>query len=390
MTMMLHVRSVEEIQAIVQAHAGEAPLRAVAGRSKTALSGDAALNGCVALDVSALTGVIDYQPAECTFTARAATRLVEIEAMLAEHGQYLPFEPPFADRGATIGGTVAAALSGPGRLRYGGVRDFLLGVRFVDGHGRLIRGGGRVVKNAAGFYLQHLLLGSLGTLGVLTEVTCKVFPRAQATTTVAATCTSVAHAVNILAKLRRSPFELDAAELIPPDRLLLRVAGSGVALAVRIAKLSAWLQDTGASAQPIDADDAKRLWHESRELTWAPAEAPLIKIATTLSRLSALDEHLAAADNPPRRYAAGGDVAWLAWPHALATLDGMLASLAMPGLVVLAGERQPATPIETPRAEPQAVRPRSDEAAGPLLGPRPDEVFLQRVRQTLDPRGVFA
>jgi len=390
MTMMLHVSSVEEIQAIVQAHAGDAPLRAVAGRSKTALSGQAVVNECVALDVSTLTGVIDYQPAECTFTARAATTIAEIEAMLVEHGQYLPFEPPFAERGATIGGTVAAALSGPGRLRYGGVRDFLLGVRFVDGHGRLIRGGGRVVKNAAGFYLQHLLLGSLGTLGVLTEVTCKVFPRAQATTTVAAACASVAHAVDILAKLRRSPFELDAAELIPPGRLLLRVAGAGLALAVRLAKLTAWLQDAGASAQQIDADEARRLWHEARELTWAPAEAPLIKIATTLGRLALLDQHLSDAGDPPRRYAAGGDVAWLTWPLPLGTLDRTLASLAMPGLVVLAGEPQSATPIETPRAEPQARRPRSDGAASPLIGLQPDAVFVQRVRQTLDPRGVFA
>jgi glycolate oxidase FAD binding subunit len=284
---------------------------------------------------------------------------------------------------------VAAGLSGPGRFRYGGVRDFLLGVRFIDGEGRSIRGGGRVVKNAAGFYLQHLLLGSLGTLGVLTEVTCKVFPRAQATTTVAATCTSVAQAVDILAKLRRSPFELDAAELIPPGRLLLRVAGFGVALAVRIAKLSAWLQDTGASAQQLDADEAQRLWHEARELTWAPAAAPLIKIATTLSRLALLDEQLVDAGDPPRRYAAGGDVAWLSWPHALTDLDALLTKLAMPGMVVLAGEPQPAAPTETPRAEPQAVRPRSDAATSPLIGVQPDAVFLQRVRQTLDPRGVF-
>ncbi len=101
-----------------------ARLRPVAGRTKPALSAGAHQ----LIDVSALTGVLEYQPAECTFTARAATPIAEIERMLAADGLYLPFEPPLADAGATLGGTVAAGLSGPGRFRYGGVRDFLLGV----------------------------------------------------------------------------------------------------------------------------------------------------------------------------------------------------------------------------------------------------------------------
>ena len=109
--------------------------------------------------------------------AAPATPVAEIERRLAAHGQYLPFEPPLAGCGATLGGTVASGLNGPGRYRYGGVRDFLLGGTFVDGEGRLVRGGGKVVKNAAGFYLHHLLLGSLGRLGIFVELTFKVFPR---------------------------------------------------------------------------------------------------------------------------------------------------------------------------------------------------------------------
>jgi glycolate oxidase FAD binding subunit len=363
-----HARTVEEVQACVREH-GDAVLRAVAGRSKSALSSPRA--PCVTLDVSALTGIIDYQPDECTFTARAATRIADVEAMLAERGQYLPFEPPFADRGATLGGTVAAALSGPGRFRYGGVRDFLLGVRFVDGAGRAIRGGGRVVKNAAGFYFQHLMLGSLGTLGVLTEVTFKVFPRPQARTTLVSDHETLTAALDTLARLRRSPFELEAAELVPPARLLLRLGGSSGALASRATSLSTWLRASGAAVRQIaDAAEERQCWHDARELTWALAmpAVPLVKVATTLGRVGRLEQQLAAADPAPaRRYGAGGDVAWIAWPHALPRLDALLTGLEMPGLIVV-----------------------GDHVADPYLGTRPDPAFLSRVRRTLDPRGVFS
>ncbi len=391
-----HARTVEEVQTCVREHADarrrgagdvehRGPLRPVAGRSKTALSG----GDGVMLDTSAIAGVIDYQPDECTFTARAATRVDDVEAMLAARGQYLPFEPPFATRGATLGGTVAAALSGPGRLRYGGVRDFLLGVRFVDGEARVIRGGGRVVKNAAGFYFQHLLLGSLGTLGVLTELTFKVFPTPRARATLVADHETLAAAIDTLSRLRRSTFELEAAELIPPGRLLLRLGGSPTALASRVDKLSDWLHAAGAAAvhQIADADEEQRCWHEARELTWAlaasvPAQAPapaatsLVKVSTTLGRVAQLDQRLADASGSGggsalRRFGAGGDVAWIAWPHALSRLDGILGELGLPGMVVIGDDAR-------------------EPFAGPLLGRRPDEAFLSRVRRTLDPHGVFS
>jgi glycolate oxidase FAD binding subunit len=322
-------------------------------------------------------------------------------------------------------------LSGPGRLRYGGVRDFLLGVRFVDGEGRLIRGGGRVVKNAAGFYLQHLLLGSLGTLGVLTEITCKVFPRPQARTTLVCDYETLGAALDTLARLRRSPFEVESAELVPPARLLLRLGGSRNALAARAANLSAWLQQAGGAAsgaaadgaaavtlhQIVDEDEERRCWHEARELTWAPAGVPLVKVATPLGRLGRLEEQL-AKDNPARRYGAGGDIAWIAWPHARSKLDAILTDLALPGLVVIGQAEQlpdsarpvPGSALQPPGSGqlpgsagqlPDSAGQRPGSALGPLsdrlvatfidpyLGPRPDPTFLARVRRTLDPRGVF-
>jgi len=170
-------------------------VRPVAGRSKPALhhAGDG-----VVVDLAGLTGITEYQPDECTFTALAGTPVAEIDRRLAEHGQALPFEPPLAGRGATIGGTVASGLNGPGRYHHGGVRDFLIGAKFVDGEGRLIRGGGKVVKNAAGFYLHHLLLGSLGRLGIFVELTFKVFPVPRAQRTLRVTCAGLGDALAAL------------------------------------------------------------------------------------------------------------------------------------------------------------------------------------------------
>src|SRR5438105_916896 len=134
----------------------------------------------VKLCTKRLSGIIEYEPSEFTFTALAGTRISEIAAALAERGQYLPFDPVLARAGATLGGTVASGLNGPGRFRFGGLRDFILGVKFVDGEGRLLRLGGKVVKNAAGFDIPKFFVGSLGRYGVLAEITFKVFPRVAA------------------------------------------------------------------------------------------------------------------------------------------------------------------------------------------------------------------
>lgn len=135
---MSHV--IADADVLADAVASSARVLPVAGGTKPALS--TAPHGVVALDVGGLRGIVDYDPAELTLTARASTPLSEIAAVLARHGQYLPFDPPLAAAGATLGGTVAAGVGGPGAYRYGGVRDFVLGVRFVDGAGRLARAGG--------------------------------------------------------------------------------------------------------------------------------------------------------------------------------------------------------------------------------------------------------
>ena len=128
-------------------------------------------------DTRAYAGIASYEPSELVVTARAGTPLVELEAALAENNQMLPFEPPHFGAGATLGGCVASGLSGPRRATAGAVRDFVLGARLLDGRGRVLSFGGQVMKNVAGYDVSRVLAGSLGTLGVILEVSLKVLPR---------------------------------------------------------------------------------------------------------------------------------------------------------------------------------------------------------------------
>lgn len=132
------------------------------------------------LDTRAYCGVVAYDPAELVLTVRCGTPLTEVEAVLAEHNQILPFEPPHFGADATIGGCVAAGLSGPRRAFAGAVKDFILGAKLMNGKGEWLNFGGQVMKNVAGYDVSRLLAGSLGTLGVIGEISFKVLPRSVA------------------------------------------------------------------------------------------------------------------------------------------------------------------------------------------------------------------
>ena len=129
------------------------------------------------LDLRDVSGVVDYEPTELVITVRGGTPLAQVEHALAGKNQMLPFEPPHFGPDATIGGTIAAGLSGPRRMAAGAVRDFVLGAKLLDGHGNVLSFGGRVMKNVAGYDVSRALAGSLGTLGVIVEVSLKVLPR---------------------------------------------------------------------------------------------------------------------------------------------------------------------------------------------------------------------
>jgi len=136
------------------------------------------------LDLTGYRGIIDYEPSELVLTARCGTRLSDIEAELAGHSQFLAFEPPRLGGDPTLGGMIAAGLSGPRRIQVGAARDFVLGATLLDGNGELLRFGGQVMKNVAGFDVSRLLCGSLGVLGIITQVSIKVLPQPRAEETV--------------------------------------------------------------------------------------------------------------------------------------------------------------------------------------------------------------
>ncbi|MET0988259.1 MAG: glycolate oxidase subunit GlcE [Steroidobacteraceae bacterium] len=167
--------TVSDIQQRVRdAAASTTPLRIVGSGSKDFYGGP--LVG-EPLSTASLVGIVDYEPAELVMTVQSGTPLADIDAALDARGQMLAFEPPHFGGAGTVGGAVAAGLSGPRRAYAGAARDFVLGVRIIDGQGRLLRFGGQVIKNVAGFDVARLMAGSLGTLGLLTEVTLKTLPK---------------------------------------------------------------------------------------------------------------------------------------------------------------------------------------------------------------------
>jgi glycolate oxidase FAD binding subunit len=287
----------------------------------------------------------------------------ELSAHLAEHGQYLPFDPLLAEAGATLGGTVAAGTSGPGRYRYGGVRDFILGIAFVDGEGRLIRSGGAVVKNAAGFDMPKLMVGSLGRLGVLAELTFKVFPEAEAYATLEVSCDSAAEALAVLYRLTGAPLDLaalDVAAGAADTKLWARLAGVAEALPERVRRLQ---ERVGGQGLSEEADRA--LWREAREIAWAPADWSLAKVPLTPARIPALDAELSQM-GARRRYSAGGQVAWVAWQGGRDPLEGALLKHGLAGLLL-----------------------RGDTTGGVRMGKRTGEGLARRVKEALDAGGRF-
>ena len=217
------------IERIRAAHEHDSPLIIQGGGSKTFYGNP---DEGEVLSARAFCGVVDYQPKELVLTARAGTPLTEIEALLTEQNQMLAFEPPHFGGAATLGGCVAAGLSGPRRPYAGAVRDFVLGVRMIDGTGQPLRFGGQVIKNVAGYDVSRLMAGSLGTLGLITEVSLKVLPRPAAETTLQFELDEAA-AIEQMNRLAGQPLPLSATSW---HAGLLTVRLSGATSAVHVAQ----------------------------------------------------------------------------------------------------------------------------------------------------------
>ncbi len=359
--------SVEELQEAVRTHDAVA-IRGGGTKSPAADQNDTRL----AINMRHLNAITEYSPDECVLTALAGTPLADINATLAHHGQYLAFDPPFARAGATIGGTVATGMSGSGRYRYGGVRDFVIGVRVIDGEGRLIRSGGKVVKNAAGFLLHHGMVGSLGRFGVLTEVSFKVFPSPEARATLRIECGSLANALTTLRTIDAGRFDLEAIDFDASGDVWLRVAGRAEALAARMANLR---RAVAHPAEILEDEQEQQLWADAAEFTWIPADASLVKVPVTPARVP----EVAGLTCPERsrgepgptfvraiRFSCAGSAAWIADSGNLEDLSHQLSMAGLHGLVV----RGP--------------------HAGMRIGIVETNVFEERVRRVLDPLNRFS
>ncbi len=211
------------------------------------------------LDLSGLSGVSLYEPETLTLVAQAGTPLADLQKLLEAQGQHLPFEVPdwrglLATSGEpTIGGAVAANLSGPRRVQVGAARDFCLGVRFVDGTGMCVKNGGRVMKNVTGYDLVKLMAGSWGRLGVLTEQALKVLPAPPAMATLTLAGLPVAEAVARMTMALGAPFDVSGAARLPDGRVLIRVEGFAQSVTYRAGRLADLLGAelwTGANPWP--------------------------------------------------------------------------------------------------------------------------------------------
>ena len=214
-----------------------------------------ALSGDI-LDMRPFAGIISYEPSELVVTARAGTPLAELEALLAGQGQCLAFEPPHFGPHATVGGMVACGLNGPARASSGAVRDFMLGVRLLNGKGEALTFGGQVMKNVAGYDVSRLMAGALGTLGVLLEVSIKVLPIAPAEKTLAFELDQ-ADALRQLNRWGGQPLPVNASCWVD-GRLSVRLRGAKAAVAAALKSMG---------GEVVADEQAQALWMGLREQT---------------------------------------------------------------------------------------------------------------------------
>ena len=335
--------------AIAQGAGTKAPLCHVAGETRL-------------INLSGIAGIIDYDPSEYVFTARAGSTLKEINTALRKNGQYLPFDPPLVEAGGTLGGTVAAGLSGPGRIRYGGLRDFIIGAKFVNGEGKILKGGGKVVKNAAGFDFPKFLAGSLGRLAIFLEISFKVFPEPEGRLTMRFNSKSLIEGLGKLLQASLSSWEPEALELEADGQFFLRLAGDRSALRPRAERI---LGELGGGVI-LDEEAASIYWRNLANFSWSHEHSTFAKVPISPQLVPRLD----AALTPllvERRYGLAGNVAWLAWSESqvLAEVDAALRELGLPGLVL------------------------RGDATGPFLGHRRNFAIHDQIKHAFDPEGRF-
>ncbi len=367
-------REAETAEAVMAAHQAHRPFAVVGGGTRAGLGRP--MEADTILSTRALTGITLYEPAELVIAARAGTPLADIEAALATNRQRLAFEPMdhralYATNGApTIGAVAACNISGPRRIQAGAARDHLLGLRFVNGRGEIIKSGGRVMKNVTGLDLVKLQCGAHGTLGVLVEATFKVLPEPETCGTLALRGFADEAAVAALSAALGSPYQVTGAAHLPAGigaeeaSTLLRLEGARASVEERCTALAKLLAPRGA-AEKLGDVQADALWRSVRDaiplaeprqtaiwrLSVKPTDAP--KIVAALSRqmkmrhfydwgggliwLAVAEEHDAHAAQVRAALAGRGHATLVRAPAEIRAHADVFEPLSMPLLKITAG-----------------------------------------------------
>ncbi|MDJ0386699.1 FAD-binding protein [Roseomonas sp. E05] len=376
----------------------EAVREAAASRTPLAIEGHGSKRGMLrpvqagrTLSTAGLTGITLHKPAELVLSARAGTPVAEIEAALARHNQMLAAEPPdFSvlsghDRPATLGGMVAASLSGPRRIAASGaLRDQVLGLRAVTGRAEVIRSGGRVHKNVTGLDLCKLLAGSHGTLGVLTEITLKLAPRPEAGLTLAVGVADLAAGVAALSTGLGSPFGVTGAALLPRGMAELGLSGPTALLRLedmaqflphRAGRLRQDLAGFGAVTL-VEGEASQALWRavrDARPLQAAPEDA-VWRLSVKPSAGPAVARRLEEAFGARMLLDWGGGLVWAAGPATDAAHAAVMAAAQAAGGTFLLFRA------------PDSLR-----SAVPVLPEEPPALagIAARVKAAMDPEGLL-
>jgi glycolate oxidase FAD binding subunit len=387
-------RTEEEAASIIGDHAARGAALAIVGGNTRSGFGNAVVSEAV-LSSRDLAGMVAYNPGEMVMTARAGTPAAEIEAALAEAGQMMAFEPmdhrPLmtTEGEPTIGGIFAANVSGPRRFVSGAARDSLLGVRFVNGKGEIVKAGGRVMKNVTGLDLVKLMAGSHGTLGLLTEVTFRVPPRPKTEETIVLSGLNDAEAANAMAAAMALPLEVSGAAHLPltvawsfldgklpqGEATVLRIEGLPGSVVVRGEKLAAAMGRLGP-VKRLDEDDSRRLWREIRNVKpYADGTSrPVWRVSVAPSTGHRLVAALRLEEGVDAYYDWQGGLVWMRME---AEPEGDMLRRYIHALGGGHATLMRATPAH--RAMTAAFQPQSEAVA----------LLSARVKEKFDPAGIF-
>lgn len=319
----LNVQSTRDVCDVVMHAAGQRQtIEITAGGTKRRLGRP--VDADLRIDVSGLSGVTLYEPAELVVAAKAGTPLKIITDLLAQQGQMLPFEPGdlrllLGSTGEpTLGGIVASNLSGPRRMLVGACRDALIGCKFVNGRGEEIVSGGRVMKNVTGYDIGRAMAGAYGTLGVLTELSFKVLPRPQSTLTLVFDGLSDDRAVAVMSAAVGSPFEIAGAAHLPAEKrsqTCLRLEGFGASLTYRASRLAEDLYEFG-TPRHLMSDESKLMWDEIGDVRSLadPQDNIIWRLMVPPSRSAAMVASIRAQSEARGLYDWAGGLVWLSMP----------------------------------------------------------------------------